>query len=86
MAALAHGRPVATTHGWLTEPLWFDGGVALVPADAPARLVAVAEALLADIQTRNRLGAEGRRIYEQRFAHGKDSRNSLEFMMTRGPA
>ena len=36
MAALAHGRPVATTRGWLTESLWVDGGVVLAPVDAPA--------------------------------------------------
>ena len=68
MAALAHGRPVATTQGWLTEPLWADGGVVLAPSDAPARLVAIAERLLADAEARRGWVPEGRWIYERTFA------------------
>ena len=40
MAALAHGRPVVTTVGRLTEPLWIESrAVALVPAQDAAALV-----------------------------------------------
>ena len=69
MAALAHGRPVVTTLGLNTEPLWAESGaVALVPAGEPAALSARAEALLADPSGRAVLGASARDLYDGRFA------------------
>ena len=45
MAGLAHGRPVATTAGPLTEPVWSEtGAVALAPVAEPGGLARLAEA------------------------------------------
>jgi glycosyltransferase involved in cell wall biosynthesis len=68
MAALAHGLPVATTTGPLTEPLWAESGaVSLTPSgDIPA-LAKAAERLLADEAERQRLSAAARVLYQGRF-------------------
>src|SRR5262249_22243795 len=56
MAGLAHARPIATTYGNDTEPIWADAAcVALAPVEDPAALVRVAEGLLADCDARSRL-------------------------------
>src|SRR5205823_10641272 len=63
MAGLAHGRPIATTRGWNTDPTWAETGcVALAPNDDPQALIRAAEALLADPEARARLGATAREI------------------------
>ena len=68
MAALAHGRPVATTNGPLSEPLWQESGaVALAPAGDDAALAEVAERLIAQPDARARLGREGQALYRDRF-------------------
>jgi glycosyltransferase involved in cell wall biosynthesis len=68
MAGLAHCRPVLTTSGVLTEPLWRQSGaVALVDAgDAAAMGVALAH-LIDDAGERARLGAAAGALYAQRF-------------------
>jgi hypothetical protein len=68
MAALAHRRPVITTSGILTEPLWRQSGaVALVEAgDATAMGAALAH-LMDDAGERARLGAAAGVLYAQRF-------------------
>ena len=68
MAPLAHGRPVLTTSGPLTETLWAErGAVVLVPAgDGPA-LATAAVRLLGDPVRLARLGADARALYDTRF-------------------
>lgn len=68
MAALAHARPVLTTTGRLSEPVWGESGaVAAVPAgDAGAMLDALLR-LVADRAERERLAQAGRALYDERF-------------------
>ena len=68
MVALAHGVPVVTTSGILTEQLWDQSrAVALVPvADLP-RLVATAQSLLLDLVARRRLSIAGKSLYAEQF-------------------
>jgi len=68
MAALEHGRPVVTTSGPLTEPLWqASGAVALAPAgDADAFLRCLRQ-LLEDPDERARLANAARELYRSRF-------------------
>lgn len=69
MAALAHGLPVLTTAGRLTEPLWAArGAVALAPAGDGRALVAAAGALVDDAGRRAHLAAAARSLYEECFA------------------
>lgn len=68
MAALAHGRPVVTTFGRLSEPLWQEcGAVHTVPVDTAALIEATA-LLAGDAPRRQWLGEAGRSLYESRFA------------------
>ncbi len=68
MAGLAHGVPVITTSGRLTEPLWAESGaVALAPAGDMAGLLKETERLLSNADARRRLGAAGRALYDERF-------------------
>jgi hypothetical protein len=68
MAALLHGKPVVTTKGRLTEPLWYESGaVATVPADNPSALAPLAIKLLEDHLERQRLGQQAKRLYQERF-------------------
>lgn len=68
MAGLAHGRPVVTTRGRLTESLWAESGaVALAPAQDPRALSESVGRLLEDAEERDRLGAAGLALYEERF-------------------
>ena len=68
MAALSSGRPVVTTRGALTEAVWDGEGVAIAPAGQPARFVDEVARLAADAARRDALGAQGRRLYDERFA------------------
>lgn len=68
MAALAHRRPVVTTAGFCTEPLWGESGaVALVPARDAATIGAAVSRLLDDHRERERLGAAAGELYAERF-------------------
>lgn len=68
MAALAHGIPVVTTVGWLTEPLWDDSeAVAIAPVDDPSALAREVERLLASCDLRAQLGGRGRELYHAQF-------------------
>jgi glycosyltransferase involved in cell wall biosynthesis len=68
MAALAHGRPVVSTVGRLTEPLWTESGaLAAVSAENSRGLVATTKSLLEDRWERQRLGLAGSRLYQARF-------------------
>jgi glycosyltransferase involved in cell wall biosynthesis len=68
MAALAHGVPVVTTTGRLSEPLWAAGGdVVAVPAGDNEALTRAVVALARDGRERARLSEQGRRLYASRF-------------------
>ena len=68
MAALAHRRPVITTSGLFTEPLWWQSGaVALVEAGDAAAMGAALAHLMDDAGERARLGAAAGVLYAQRF-------------------
>ncbi len=69
MAALAHGQPVVSAMGFLSEPFWSEwGGISLAASNEPDALAAAAEALLSDPAGRARLGEAGRALYDSRFA------------------
>ena len=77
MAALAHGRPVLTTIGRLTEPLWIQSGsVAIVPAEDAAALAPMAISLLESHSERQRLALAADMLYRERF-HLHHTINSL---------
>lgn len=68
MAGLIHGRPVITTDGDFTEPVWRESGaVSLAPAGNTDRLAEAVLALAADPSERAALGARGRALYERCF-------------------
>ena len=68
MAALEHGRPVITTSGHLTEPLWQESrAVTLVPANDFPAMAAVVHRLVGDGDERQRLGTAARDLYDRRF-------------------
>jgi len=68
MAALAHGKALATTMGALTEAWWSGSGSAVFATvgDAPA-LAAAAAGLLDDEKSRETLGAHARDTYDRLF-------------------
>ena len=68
MAALEHGRPVMTTSGHLTEPLWQESrAVALAPANDLPAMAAVVHRLIDDGEERQRLGTAARELYDRCF-------------------
>jgi hypothetical protein len=68
MAPLSHGKPIVTTSGPLTEPLWSDGGVIrMVPSGNLSGLVDSLNDLLADPTEMERLGMAAQKLYAQRF-------------------
>ena len=68
MAALAHGVPVITTSGRLTEPLWAESeAVALVPVEDVTALVEATKRLLPDAAVRSSMSRAGRALYDERF-------------------
>jgi glycosyltransferase involved in cell wall biosynthesis len=69
MAALAHGVPVVTTSGEMTEPLWAESGaVVMTPEGDAASMASAVAALWRDPAALARLGQAGRRLFERRFA------------------
>ncbi len=68
VTALAHGIPVATTLGPLTEAMWGESSaVALAPVEDPAAFAAVIRRLLEAPTERTRLRFAGRALYRARF-------------------
>jgi glycosyltransferase involved in cell wall biosynthesis len=68
MAALSSARPVVTTSGDLTEPLWSEDAVAMAPAGDQAQFVDEVARLAADTSRRQTVGMRGRQLYDERFA------------------
>jgi glycosyltransferase involved in cell wall biosynthesis len=68
MTALAHGLPVVTNVGWLSEPFWQGSdAVAAVNGD-PAALTRTVADLAVEPERRGRLGAAARALYDARFS------------------
>ena len=68
MAVLAHGLPLVTTAGRLTEPLWLDSrAVEAVPAGDAREFVEATCRLLTDEAGRARLSERARDLYDSRF-------------------
>lgn len=68
MAGLSHGKPIVTTIGPATEPLWAESqAVALVPLGAPGTFAESLQRLCADENERTRMGNAARRLYQERF-------------------
>jgi glycosyltransferase involved in cell wall biosynthesis len=68
MVALAHGRPVVTTRGRFTEPLWQQSSaVSLVEANEPPLLAAAVAHVLAEPQRAARMSAAACALYDTRF-------------------
>jgi glycosyltransferase involved in cell wall biosynthesis len=68
MVALAHGVPVITTSGRLTEPLWAESeAVTMAPADDMSLLVEATQRLLTDVATRRHMSAAARGFYQAHF-------------------
>ena len=68
MAGISHGKAVVTNTGRSSEEIWATaGGVVLVDGTSAARFAEVVTALCADADTRHRVGAAGRQLYEERF-------------------
>jgi glycosyltransferase involved in cell wall biosynthesis len=68
MVPLSHGRPMVTTQGWLTEPIWREAdAVVLAPAGDAGALAAETAALLTDATRRQAIGARAAALYDARF-------------------
>lgn len=82
MAALAHHRAVATTAGYVTEPLWAQSrAVALAPVADPAALTSTVCQLIDDAGERDRLGQAAGALYAERF----DLAHTLTALTQTGP-
>ena len=68
MAPLALGVPVVSTDGFLSDPVWREGSVALAPVGRPAELSRLCVALLSDSARGRALGERGARLYRERFS------------------
>jgi hypothetical protein len=68
MASLCHGKPIVTSSGRLTEPVWRDSdAVVLVPAGNHHQMISAAEKLVNDQREMTRLAAQARIMYDSRF-------------------
>lgn len=69
MAGLAHGIPIVTTKGFLSEPTWSQTNcAALIPSLDVFKFVQAADSLLNDTMTRINLGRHALNTYDQLFA------------------
>lgn len=68
MVALAHGIPIVTTSGRLTEPLWAESAaVSLAPVEDVSELVERTQQLLPDAAARQRMSAAASSVYHENF-------------------
>jgi glycosyltransferase involved in cell wall biosynthesis len=71
MAGLAHGIPVVTSWGRLSEAFWRESGaVILAGAEDPGEFARKAERLAGSEDERRRLAQRGRALYRERFELG----------------
>jgi glycosyltransferase involved in cell wall biosynthesis len=69
MACLSSGRPVVTTTGHLSEPLWAEtGAVAIADVTDSTAFASAVVNLLAHAEARAALGARGQQVYAERFS------------------
>jgi glycosyltransferase involved in cell wall biosynthesis len=69
MVCLSHAKPVVTTSGHLTEPLWAEtGAVTAVDVDDPAAFTAAVTDLLGRDDARRVLGLRGQHVYVEHFS------------------
>jgi glycosyltransferase involved in cell wall biosynthesis len=68
MVALEHAVPVVTTSGVHTEPLFFDGAVAIVDAADRDAFANTVRELLDNRDRREAVGKNGRRLWERYFS------------------
>jgi len=69
MAGLCHGKPIVTTVGTLTEPLWAESGaVVLGPVGDTDALVAQMRYLANHRDTRELLATRAKALYDERFS------------------
>jgi glycosyltransferase involved in cell wall biosynthesis len=69
MAALAHGKPMLTTAGALTESLWAESGaVVLASADDRSALAQAAVDMVAECRRWPALARRARALYDERFS------------------
>jgi glycosyltransferase involved in cell wall biosynthesis len=73
MAGLALGVPIASSDGWLTEPVWREADAVQLAA-TPETTAEAAEALLADPIRARAVGERGRALYHGRFSLDHTSR------------
>jgi glycosyltransferase involved in cell wall biosynthesis len=68
MAALAHGKPIVTTIGGLTDSIWsVSQAVLLAPCEDTKGIAAAVKGLLNDRKQREHLGVGAHNLYHQRF-------------------
>jgi glycosyltransferase involved in cell wall biosynthesis len=68
MASLSHGKPIITTTGSLSEPLWAEtGALALAPQGDVEAFVSLVRRLRNDAGERSRMGRAAQRLYQERF-------------------
>jgi glycosyltransferase involved in cell wall biosynthesis len=68
MVAFAHGVPIVTTAGPLTETIWHEAdAAAIVPAGDADRLADAVAALLQDPDRRAAIAGRAARIYDEHF-------------------
>ncbi|HXU19542.1 MAG TPA: glycosyltransferase family 4 protein [Verrucomicrobiae bacterium] len=68
MAALAHGTPMVTTSGYLTESFWEDNrAVAITSAHQIDEFIRCVEQLLRDPEELERMGRAARHLYVEKF-------------------
>lgn len=69
MACLSRGRPVVTTSGHLTEPLWSEtAAVAIADVSDTASFASIVAGLLEHDDTRRALAARGQQVCAERFS------------------
>jgi glycosyltransferase involved in cell wall biosynthesis len=68
MAGLANGLPIVTNLGPLSESLWTEGGVAVVPTSDPIGAGRLTSQLLTELADRIELGRRALALYREHFA------------------
>ena len=80
IAALASGVPVVTTRGSMTDNLLLESGAMAFAENSAADIRTTIESLLADRASAQRIGARGRRLYNEHF-HPKTIAHKLRLLL-----